>query len=71
MAHNVTFTIPDRELGNADLEFTVKKNKAKFGTLKISKGAVVWLPKDFTYGYQLTWDQLSEIMKENGKRKNG
>lgn len=71
MAHDVIFTIPDRELGNADLKFTVKKNKATLGTLKVSKGAVVWRPKDFTYVYKLTWDQLGEIMQQNGRRQNG
>ncbi|PZR23747.1 MAG: hypothetical protein DI535_23330 [Citrobacter freundii] len=71
MAHNVTFTIPDRELGNADLEFKVKKDQAMFGTLKISRGAIVWVPKDHKHGFKMNWSKLSELLSEHGVKENG
>jgi len=42
MAHNVKFSIPERDLGRSDVEFCVSDGRAKIGTLKVSKGTVVW-----------------------------
>ncbi len=44
MAHDVKFSIQKRTLGSADVEFDVNKDGSKLGTLKISKGSVVWFP---------------------------
>ena len=66
--HDVAFTIPWRDLGKADVEFKVKMNGAAFGKLEISKGSVVWFPKDTTYGYKLDWIAFGRLMKESGKR---
>jgi hypothetical protein len=41
MAHKVTFTLPDREIGKADIEFLVKSDGIVFAKLLVSKGAVV------------------------------
>lgn len=70
MAHNVTFSIPDRELGNADLEFKVKKNNAMFGTLKVSRGSIVWVPKDHTHGVKMNWGQFAQVITDMGKPEN-
>jgi hypothetical protein len=66
--HDVTFTIPWRDLGKADVEFLVKKNGKAFGKLEISKGAVVWFPKGPTYGYKMAWTKFAELMKSEGTR---
>ncbi len=66
MAHEVKFSIPERALGNADIEFSVKINGKKFGTLKISRGALVWVKKDHTKGLKIKWDKLDEVMEANG-----
>jgi hypothetical protein len=63
MQHQVKFSIPERELGNAAIEFVVKKNAQKFGTLKISKGKLVWVPKDNTYGFEVDWSRLAAYME--------
>lgn len=39
---NVKFTIPERDLGKADVEFKVKEGGRLIGTLKVSKAAVEW-----------------------------
>jgi hypothetical protein len=62
--HDVRFSIPDRELGKADLEFKVKKQGKLFGTLRVSKGSIVWLPKDTSYGHKIGWNKLDEVMKK-------
>lgn len=66
MKHDVTFSIPDRELGKADIEFHIKKDGQKFGTLKVSKGSVVWVPRDNTYGYRMGWNQFDSSIQNEG-----
>lgn len=66
MAHDVKFTIPERTLGKADVEFKVKKDKAALGTLKVSSGTVVWTPRDHTYGFRMAWADFDTLMKKKG-----
>ena len=62
--HDIRFSIPDRELGKADIEFKVKKAGKLFGTLRVSKGSIVWLPKDTTYGHKIGWNKFDEVMRD-------
>jgi hypothetical protein len=43
--HDVSFSIPERSLGKADVEFVVKADGAVFGTLAVSNGTLVWFPE--------------------------
>ena len=61
--HDVRFSIPERELGKADIEFLIKKNGKVFGTMKVSKGSIVWFPKDTTYGHKTSWNEFDQFMK--------
>lgn len=65
--HDITFTIPERALGKADIEFKVKRNESAFGRLRVSEGSLVWIPADKTYGYKLNWMQFAEFAQTNGK----
>ncbi|HEU0009064.1 MAG TPA: hypothetical protein VFT34_04525 [Verrucomicrobiae bacterium] len=70
--HTVKFTLPERELGKADAEFRVKRDGAALGTLKVSNGTVVWVPKDMTYGYKIGWVDFDKLMMVKGTHeKNG
>jgi hypothetical protein len=69
MAYNVKFTVPSRDLGRADIKFDVNSRDGKLGTAKISKGALVWVPKDHSYGYKLAWVDFAALMTENGARE--
>lgn len=69
MAHDVKFSIPERDLGRADVEFSVSHGGSKVGTLKVSKGSVVWVPKDQTHGYKIGWKDFDTVMRERGARK--
>ena len=69
--HDVFFEIPARSLGKADVEFRVRRDGVVVGTLKVSKGNVVWVPKNYTYGYQMSWDQFDSMMQENGRKQRG
>lgn len=67
--HDVKFTVPERELGKADLVFAVKVDGKPLGRLKVSSGSVVWVPGNGTYGYRMSWSDLAVRMKEYGKHE--
>ena len=69
MAHEVKFTIPTRDLGRADITFDVNNSGTKLGTLKISKGSLVWVPRDHSYGRKLNWATFADLMEERGVRE--
>ena len=66
MAHDVTFTLPERSLGNADAEFNVRRDGRAFGRLKIAKGSLVWVQANDQYGYKMNWQAFDELMKTHG-----
>jgi hypothetical protein len=66
--HTVKFTLPERELGKADITFEVRKDKEKFGELKISNGSAVWFPRNGKQGYRIGWSKLEEFFVENGNK---
>lgn len=68
MKHDVTFTIPERDLGKADVKFEVKRGP-KIGTLKVSKGGVEWVTRDYTIGKFLSWKDFDDLMKNQGEKE--
>lgn len=64
--HDVSFTIPERDLGKADLEFKVKRDGEMIGRLKVSNGTLVWVPRNAQYGYSLHWAEFDGLMKSQG-----
>lgn len=66
--HTVKFTLPERELGKADICFEVRKDKEKFGELKVSNGSAVWFPKNGKQGYRIGWSKLADFFAENGAK---
>lgn len=68
MVHNVTFSVPERELGKSDLEFKIRVNGTKLGTARVSKGNFEWVPKDHIYGYKLPWVKMDELARRYGER---
>jgi hypothetical protein len=66
--HDVDFSIPSRDLGRADVEFNVWQDGLKHGTLRISKGSVVWFPKNNSWGFKIGWTKFDVLLKENGTR---
>lgn len=67
MAHKVTFTLPDRDLGKADIEFLIKSDNVVVGKLLVSKGSVVWRSKNKQNGKKLGWKRFDQLMLEHGK----
>lgn len=66
--HDVSFNIPQRALGKADVEFLVKRDGAVLGTLAVSNGSLVWFPKGTTYGLKVGWKKFNDIMQESATR---
>jgi hypothetical protein len=50
-------------------DVTIKRGGAKHGTLKVSKGSIVWVPKDYTHGYKMGWRKFAELMEDNGTKE--
>jgi len=69
MAHKVTFSVPERSLGNVDVEFNVRKDETMLGTLKISQGGIVWRPSPASLGYFLSWHEFDQIAREQGRSR--
>lgn len=67
--HQVGISIPEKALGNAPVEFKVKKDDAVLGTLKVRKGSVVWVQKDAIFGYKMGWTDFDAMMREKGVRE--
>lgn len=61
MAYKVKFTIPTIQLGKADIDFEVQTEEGVLGVLKISKGALVWVPRGKKIGYKVRWGKFDEF----------
>jgi hypothetical protein len=61
---NITQAIP---IGSVDIEIPVRRNGRAFGKVKISKGAIDWMPanKSMT-AYYLEWSEFAKVMAEKG-----
>ena len=68
MAHTVTFSVPERALGREDIEFVVKRDGVRFGTLLVSKGAVEWRPTNKVYRRRLRCERFDQLMRESGRK---
>lgn len=69
MSHKVSFSIPRRDLGVADVSFDVTQDGAKFGTLQISRGSLVWYPKDKKIGHKMSWAQFDQEAQKYQKKE--
>jgi hypothetical protein len=66
--HNVSFSMPERDLGRADVEFLVKQDGVVLGTLAVSNGSLVWFPRGTSYGCKMGWTKFDENMQKLAKR---
>lgn len=68
--HNVEIRrIPRLIIGKSDIIFDIKKNGEMLGSLRISKGHLVWRPANNQFGYWLNWSNFSSVAVENGFRR--
>ena len=67
--HDVRFTLPERRLGNSDIEFVVYSDDERLGQLSISKGGIVWRHANKKLGHVMDWAAFDRTMRENGRRE--
>ena len=56
-----------RPVGIVDIVFAVRKNGKKFGELRISQAAVVWIPAEKSKGRRLSWNKIDQLAQEHGR----
>lgn len=71
MRHDITCTVPDLQLGNADWSLKIKTDGVVLDTLKLSRGGVVWVPKNRTNGYSLNWHEFGDLLENNNRTDHG
>jgi hypothetical protein len=70
MVHNVLLKLAPVHLKKNDSSIIITKDKKIFGTIKISKGSIDYLPKSRKEkAISLNWTQFDDLMKrwENGE----
>jgi hypothetical protein len=70
MAHKVSITLPERELGNADLILDVSTNATKIGKLRVSKASISWVPANCSIRHKMSWKQFARLMEDNVPRES-
>jgi hypothetical protein len=61
---NISKPIP---VGNVDIEIPVRRNGRAFGKVKISKGAIDWMPANKSKtAYYLDWGEFAKVMADYG-----
>ena len=68
--HEVRFVLPWRKLGKEDVVFRVDQDGELLGTLKVSKGAVVWWPGRAKLGYKMSWERFGIAMRDGRKGRH-
>lgn len=63
--HDVSVDMPPRPLQREDVSFTVKRDGATLGTLKVSNGSLVWFPAGTSTGCKMTWLKFDQMMQAN------
>ncbi|MFC2006817.1 hypothetical protein ACFLUQ_01460 [Chloroflexota bacterium] len=59
--------IPRLQIGNSDVVFHIEDAGDKLGSLRISKGNIVWTPVNKKMSYWLNWNDFGKIIAENGQ----
>ena len=68
--HDVSFSIPQKFVLAKDVEFEIRSNSTKLGTLLISKGNVEWIPANNSVKKRrLSWEKFAELIESEGKVK--
>jgi hypothetical protein len=61
--------IPKLEIRSVDVIFHVQQDKENLGSLRVSKGALVWTPANKVFSYWLDWDKFSDMAGKQGQRR--
>lgn len=66
--HEVSINLHTKIVHSKDVEFEIKSDESKLGTLLISKGNIEWIPVGNSVNKQrLSWEKFADLMLENGR----
>lgn len=63
MTYGVKFSVPYTPLKKSDISFVVQTEDEVFGILKVSKGALVWVPRHKKTGHKIDWQQFDDLAR--------
>jgi len=67
-SHDVSISIPQKLVLAKDVEFEIKSDGARLGTLMVSKGNIEWRPaKASVNKRRLSWEKFAALMEGEGK----
>ena len=65
--HDVSFEIPQKVVLSKDIQFEIKSDGSKLGTLLISKGNIEWVPANNSVKKRrLSWEKFADMMETKG-----
>lgn len=68
--HQISFQLPAKQILSKDVEFDVKSDGKKLGTLLVSQGNIEWVPSNHSVRKKrLTWEKFAELMETAGRTK--
>lgn len=68
--YKVNFESPEGELGKAAATYEVYVDNEKFGTLKIRKGSIEWIPKWKSKKTQkMNWSKFADLMESRKSKR--
>lgn len=65
--HKVKMNLPWRDVGKADIKFRIQQNGELFGTMKISRGALEWFPKNAKKAYKTSWTKFDSLCRQKSR----
>jgi len=66
--HHVRIAIESPiEITKAPIRFEVRRDEERFGTLFVSRGAVVWKRRNGKRTYRFDWTRFDEVMQQGSK----
>jgi hypothetical protein len=66
--HRVTFHVPERPVGQSDIEFIIRGDHELLGRVLVSRGAIEWVPARKQHRFRLRWERFADVMEECGRR---
>jgi hypothetical protein len=61
--HNIFLTLPEHEVGNVDVDFSIFQNDEKLGRITVSKGGMDYYPNRKKIPIKITWSQFDTLLK--------
>lgn len=62
MEHSVRVQAPLLPVGKEDVVFIIKSDDVTYGTLKVSRGGIVWISAGSPNQRRLSWERFAALM---------